>query len=61
MTTPTAELPTPKSKLLPIGILFIVVGLLGRQPLAKAVVAMQPSLLRGVLSAVTQNQPVRVE
>ena len=49
MTTPTSETPTPKSKLVPIGILFIVLGLFGRQPLASAVAGMQPSSLRGIL------------
>jgi hypothetical protein len=49
MTTPTPEPSTPKSKLMPIGILFIVVSVLGRQPLANAVAAMQPSLLRRIL------------
>lgn len=50
MTTPAPESSTPKkSKLVPIGILFIVVGLLGRQPLAGAVASMQPSSLRSIL------------
>jgi hypothetical protein len=41
--------PIPKSKLLPIGILFMIVGFLGRAPLAKIVMAMQPGALRGFL------------
>jgi hypothetical protein len=45
----TAPAPMPKSKLLPIGILLMVVGLLGRPSLVKAVVAMQPCALRTVL------------
>ena len=38
-----------KSKLLPIGVLLMVVGLLGRPPLASAVASMQPGTLRGIL------------
>jgi len=55
MTTPTPEAPTPKSKLVPIGILFIVLGLFGRQPTASAVVAMQPSPLRGILFVIATD------
>lgn len=49
MTTPEPTSPTPKSTLVPIGILFIVVGFLGRQPLAKAAASMQPGGLREIL------------
>ena len=47
MTAPTS--PTPKSKLLPIGILFAVIGMLGKPALIQIVEAMQPSSLRGIL------------
>jgi hypothetical protein len=47
MSTPTSTI--PKSKLLPVGILLMVVGLLGRNPMTAAVMAMQPSELRGIL------------
>ena len=47
MSTPTSQI--SKSKLLPIGVLLMVVGLLGRTPLTSAVASMQPSTLRGVL------------
>jgi hypothetical protein len=53
MTTPTS--PTLKSKLVPVGLLFIVVGLFGRQPLAKAVAAMEPSSLRGILYVIATD------
>jgi len=55
MTPPEPTSPTPKSKLVPIGILFIVLGLFGRQPLASAVVAMQPSSLRGILFVIATD------
>jgi hypothetical protein len=49
MKMSTPQLRTPKSKLPPIGILLMVVGLLGRQPLAKAALAMQPGAFQRVL------------
>jgi hypothetical protein len=47
MSTPTSTI--PKSKLLPIGILLMVVGLFGRNPMTAAVMSMQPIELRGIL------------
>jgi hypothetical protein len=47
MSMPTSMI--PKSKLLPVGVLLMVVGLLGRNPMAAAVMQMQPSELRGIL------------
>ena len=47
MSTPTSTI--QKSQLLPLGILLMVVGLLGRNPMAAAVMSMQPSELRGIL------------
>jgi len=47
MSTPTSTI--QKSKLLPAGILLMVVGLLGRNPITAAVMSMQPSELRGIL------------
>jgi hypothetical protein len=47
MSTPAPKI--AKSKLLPVGILLMVFGLLGRNPIAAAVMSMQPSELRGVL------------
>ena len=47
MSKPTSTI--PKSKLLPIGILLMVVGLFGRNPMTAAVMSMQPSELRGIL------------
>jgi hypothetical protein len=46
---------TPKSKLLPTGILLMVVGLLGRQPLAKAALAIQPGGFQRVLLLVATD------
>jgi hypothetical protein len=55
MTTPARELPIPKSKLVPIGSLFIIIGLFGRQPFASAVAAMQPGSLRRILYVVATD------
>jgi len=40
---------TPKSELVPIGVLLMFVGLVGRYSLAKAFAVIQPSTLREVL------------
>ena len=53
METPVS--PKPKSKLLPIGILFAVVGFLGRPALIQVVAAMQPSYLRGILGVIATD------
>jgi hypothetical protein len=53
MTTPAS--PNTKSKLLPIGILFMVVGLLGRPGLIQVVATMQPSNLRGILFVIATD------
>jgi hypothetical protein len=55
MTTPTPQSSTPKSKLVSIGILFIILGLLGPLPLGYAVSGMQPSSLRSILHIVTTD------
>jgi hypothetical protein len=47
--------PTAKSKLLPTGILLMVVGLLGRAPLVKAALAIEPGTLRRVLLLVATD------
>jgi hypothetical protein len=47
MPVPTS--PTSKSKLLPIGILLAVVGMLGKPTLIQIVEAMRPDSLRGIL------------
>ena len=55
MTTPAPATPPPKSKLVPIGILFGIVGLFGREPFSKAVAAMQPGTLRTILLVIATD------